>query len=125
MHNFLTQDGTPPAELRAAARKELAAYDTVTHRGPRPPPLSGRCRPGGFVVELGDEVVTTRGVVLATGLRDTLPDKPGLAGLFGTVAAHCPFCHGHEFAGRHVAILGAGRRGSCTWPGWSARSRRG
>jgi len=46
--------------------------------------------------------------VLATGVRDTLPDKPGLAELFGTVAAHCPFCHGHEFAGQHVA-LGARR----------------
>ena len=63
-----------------------------------------------FVVELGDEVITTRGVVLATGLRDTLPDKPGLAELFGTVAAHCPFCHGHEFAGQHVALLGAAPR---------------
>ena len=26
------------------------------------------------------------------------------------MAAHCPFCHGHEFAGQHVAILGAGPR---------------
>ena len=32
MHNVVTHDGTPPAEFRAAARKELAAYDTVTVR---------------------------------------------------------------------------------------------
>ena len=38
-------------------------------------------------------------------IRDS--DKPGLAALFGSVVAHCPFCHGHEFAGRHVGILGA------------------
>jgi len=109
LHNFLTHDGTPPGELRAAARKELGGYDTVSTRSAaatavRPLPT------GEFVVELGDEVITTRGVVLATGLRDTLPDKPGLAELFGTVAAHCPFCHGHEFAGRHVAFLGASPR---------------
>ena len=42
---------------------------------------------------------------------DTLPDKPGLAELFGSVVAHCPFCHGHEFAGRHVGILGAAGAG--------------
>ena len=28
MHNVVTHDGTPPAEFRAAAHKELAAYDT-------------------------------------------------------------------------------------------------
>jgi thioredoxin reductase len=109
MHNFLTHDGTPPAELRAAAQKELAGYDTVSTRSAVVTTV--RSLPsGGFAVELGDEVLTTRGIVLATGVRDTLPDKPGLAEIFGTVAAHCPFCHGHEFAGRHVAFLGAGPR---------------
>jgi thioredoxin reductase len=106
MHNFLGHDGTSPAELRAAARKDLAAYDTVTVRDDAATALT---RDGdGYRVELGDEVVRTRGVVLATGLRDSLPDKPGLAGLFGDVVAHCPFCHGHEFADRPVAVLGDG-----------------
>ena len=109
MHNFLTQDGTPPAEMRTIARKELAAYDTVSTRAAAATAVHSD-GPGRFRVELGDEVIATRGIVLATGLRDTLPDKPGLAALFGTVAAHCPFCHGHEYAGRHVAILGAGPR---------------
>ena len=29
MHNFATNDGTPPADFRASARKEIAAYETV------------------------------------------------------------------------------------------------
>lgn len=104
MHNVVTHDGRPPAEFRALARAELAAYDTVTVRDTS----ATQVRPhgGGFAVELDGETVTTRGLVLATGVRDTLPDKPGLAELFGGVVAHCPFCHGHEFADRHVAILG-------------------
>ncbi|UMG94302.1 NAD(P)/FAD-dependent oxidoreductase [Nocardioides sp. TF02-7] len=39
---------------------------------------------------------------------DTLPEVPGLEPLFGDVVAHCPFCHGFEFSGTPVAILGAG-----------------
>jgi thioredoxin reductase len=35
MHNFVTQDGTPPAEFRAAAREQLKAYDTVELRDAR------------------------------------------------------------------------------------------
>ena len=104
MHNFLGHDGTPPDELRAAARKDLAAYDTVTVRDAAV--ASVGVDGDGFRVVLGGEEITTRGLVLATGVRDTLPGVPGLAGLFGDVVAHCPFCHGHEFAGRRVAVLG-------------------
>jgi thioredoxin reductase len=41
-------------------------------------------------------------------MRDTLPAIPGLEPLFGTVAAVCPYCHGHELSGKHVAVLGSG-----------------
>ncbi|HEY0952707.1 NAD(P)/FAD-dependent oxidoreductase [Nocardioides sp.] len=104
MHNFLAHDGTPPAELRAAARTDLARYDTVTVRDTAAASVG---RDGdGFRVVVGDQEVTSRGLVLATGLRDTLPAVPGLGGLFGDVVAHCPFCHGHELAGTRVAVLG-------------------
>jgi len=104
MHNFLGHDDTSPAELRAAARTDLAAYDTVTVRDAAAASV-GR-DDDGFRVVLGDEEVTTRGLVLATGVRDTLPGVPGLPELFGDVVAHCPFCHGHELAGERVAVLG-------------------
>ena len=95
MHNFVTHDGTPPAEFRAAARAELAAYATVTVRETAASAVVPDC--AGFRVELGAEAggaasFTDRAVVLATGMRDTLPAIPGLEPLFGTVAAVCPYC---------------------------------
>ncbi|GAA1727220.1 hypothetical protein GCM10009809_23660 [Isoptericola hypogeus] len=106
VHNVLGFDGTPPAELRAAAHRTLAAYDTVTVR--RTTAHEAAARPdGGFVVRTDAGEVTARRLLLATGVRDELPATPGLADLFGTVAAHCPYCHGHEFAGTPVGILGA------------------
>lgn len=107
MQNFVTHDGRDPAEFRALAQADLAAYDTVTVRRDRAVAVSED--DGRFWVELADgSSLEARVLVLATGVRDTLPDKPGLTDLFGTVAAHCPFCHGHEYAGQHVALLGAG-----------------
>jgi thioredoxin reductase len=38
-------------------------------------------------------------------VRDELPAIPGLAEQWGRRVAHCPFCHGHEFAGRRIGIL--------------------
>ncbi|HWS37575.1 MAG TPA: NAD(P)/FAD-dependent oxidoreductase [Actinoplanes sp.] len=107
MHNFVTHDGRPPAEFRAAALADIAAYGTVRVLRDRVGTVTEA--DGVFTAGLdGGTTLRARRLLLATGLRDTLPGKPGLAGLFGTVAAHCPFCHGHEFAGQHVGLLGAG-----------------
>jgi thioredoxin reductase len=107
MHNFVTHDGRSPEEFRAAARRDLQPYATVEVRERRATQVSddgGRWR-----VTLDDTgTVVARRVVLATGLRDTLPDIPGLSDLWGDVVAHCPYCHGHELSGRHVGILGNG-----------------
>lgn len=114
VHNLLTRDGTPPAELRRLAHAELAAYPTVELRSARVSAIAdltdpGQAGPTAFRVYLEDgSSLTARRVVLATGVRDRLPDVPGLADLWGDLVAHCPFCHGHEFAGRRVAVLGAG-----------------
>ena len=106
LHNFITHDGRRPAEFRALAHADLAVYDTVTVRAAE----VSSVEPDGprFTVTSADGRQHARRVLLATGVRDTLPTVPGLQQLFGTVAAHCPFCHGHEYAGRPVALLGAG-----------------
>ena len=106
LHNFIGRDGAPPSELRAAAHRELASYPTVTLREARVAEVTPTG--DGFRVRLADDTtLATRLVLLATGLRDTLPTLPGLVELFGDVVAHCPYCHGHEFAGTPIGILGS------------------
>lgn len=103
MHNFLTLDGTDPSALRSSARSELARYADVEVRDIAATRVSGR--EGDFEVGLADgSTVRAARLLLATGVRDVLPDVPGMRELFGTVVAHCPFCHGHEFAGGRVVV---------------------
>ena len=109
MHNMIGADGAPPAEFRATARAELAAYDDVEIREAAATSVSGI--QDAFVVGLSDgSVVEGRRVILATGVADDLPDVPGLQDLWGTVAFSCPFCDGHEHAGKAIGILGAAPR---------------
>lgn len=108
-HNLVTNDGRDPAELRAIARAELAAYPTVEVRTAAVESVSGGL--GDFGVTLPDGTEHARRLVLATGMRDELPAVPGLAEQWGRKVAQCPFCHGHEFAGRRVAILVEGEHG--------------
>lgn len=101
-HNYATHDGIAPAEFRRLARADLAAYDTVEVREVSAERVE---QDGdGFGMLLGGVTERSAAVVLATGVRDALPDVPGLAGAWGKEIAHCPFCHGHEFAGGVVAL---------------------
>jgi len=106
MHNFLAHDGTPPAALREAARADLERYPTVELRDREVVTIDGEA--GSFLLRTADGgSVMARRVLLATGVADTLPDVAGLDALWGDAVAHCPYCHGHEFTGTPVGILGA------------------
>ena len=106
MHNFLGHDGTPPAALRAAARADVERYHTVTLVDREVTDISGTV--GAFRLDVADrDPVVVRRVILATGVRDSLPPVPGLQELFGDEVAHCPFCHGYEYADRPIGILGS------------------
>jgi thioredoxin reductase len=109
MHNVVATDGTPPAEFRATARAQLAEYADVEIRDVGAQRVTGSA--GSFTVTLADgssaEATT---VILATGIADDLPPVPGLQELWGTKAFSCPFCDGHEHAGRSIGILGPAPR---------------
>jgi thioredoxin reductase len=107
VHNFLTRDGTPPAQLRKLGREELAAYPTVRVK-------RGTCTAvhplddGGFHLDLSDGgTAAARRLLLATGLADELPGPRGVEALWGRSAVHCPYCHGYEYTGKPVAVIGA------------------
>lgn len=103
-HNLITHDGRSPEELRDLARKDLAAYPTVELRTGKVETVAADG--ADFVAVVDGETVRARTVVLATGLRDLLPDVPGLQEIWGVEAAQCPFCHGFEVADQPIAVLG-------------------
>ena len=103
VHGFLSQDGTPPAELRRIGRDQLKPYDVEFRIGKA---TDARKAGGGFEVTLdGSEVVACRKLILATGMVDVLPEIPGLLELWGRSAIHCPYCHGWEYRGRRWGFL--------------------
>ncbi len=101
MHGYLSRDGMPPAELLAVGRAELTSYgveliaDQVV------------AADRGFVVRLGGgRVLTARRLLIATGVRDELPDIPGVRERWGRDLLHCPYCHGWEVRDQPLGVLG-------------------
>ena len=50
-----------------------------------------------------------RRIVLAYGVRDKLPDIPGIEEYYGVSVFHCPDCDGYEITGKRVGIIGTGK----------------
>lgn len=104
-HNVFTRDGTPPTELLRIGREQLQPYDVTVREECA---IDARRTGDGFILRLESGEVRTRGLVLATGVRDRLPDLPGFQELWGQGVFHCPYCHGWEVAGQPLAIYARG-----------------
>jgi thioredoxin reductase len=121
-HGVFTRDGTPPGELLAEARAQLAAYPEVEFRPAEAVAAAGRS--GQFGVWLGDgALVEARKLLIASGLRDELPPIPGVAELWGTHVHACAYCHGYEERDRPLAVLAEGEAGLAAVAGLLALSR--
>jgi thioredoxin reductase len=101
MHGYLSRDGMSPADLLAAGRDEVAGYgvelvdDTVVAIAT------------GFVVRLaGGRELAARRMLVATGLRDEIPDIPGVVERWARDVLHCPYCHGWEVRDQPIGVLG-------------------
>ncbi len=104
VHYFFTRDGVPPDELLRIGREQLEPYTGVEVRETKATKAAGS--DGDFEVTLADgTAVVTRKLLLATGVHDELPERPGFRELWGRGVYHCPYCHGWEVRDRPLAVL--------------------
>ena len=105
MHGYLSRDGFSPAQLLAVGRREVVGYGGQLTNGRVTELLYDG--PLGFRALLEDgSCLRARKVLVATGLRDQLPDVPGLAERWARDVLHCPYCHGYEVSGRRLGVVG-------------------
>lgn len=106
-HGFLGQDGVPPGEIAANARRQLETYPTLTWLDGRAEAVSGQV--DSFTVTTAEgELHQGRRILLATGVADQLPPVAGLAKRWGKAVFHCPYCHGYEIGQGRIGIIGTG-----------------
>lgn len=108
-HNFLSQDGNKPGEILKIGKEQLAAYNSVTYHY-------------GFVVNAkktnaifsvttdNEKVFTAKKIIIATGIKDLLPNIQGFSSCWGISVIHCPYCHGYEYKNKKTAIIANGDR---------------
>jgi len=110
LHGYFTRDGCPPQELLAAGRRELAQYGVEQGSGRV---VAVARAGGGFHVRLEDgRRLSSRRILIATGVQDRLPAIDGADACYGVSLFHCPYCDGWERRNQRLAVYGRGQSGA-------------
>ena len=106
-HNFITHDGSTPASIAEAAKKQVLSYPGVEF-------ISGKA----IAAKKNDDLFEvhiesgasfhSKKLLLTTGLKDLMPAIEGFGECWGISVLHCPYCHGYEVHGKKLAIIANG-----------------
>jgi thioredoxin reductase len=104
-YGFITRDGTAPDDLVDLARRDLEPYDVTFHDGTAE---DAQGDPDAWsITTSGGGTVRGRHVVVATGLRDVLPEIGRAREAWGRGLLQCPYCHGWEVRDQALGVLGS------------------
>jgi len=104
-HGYLGNDPTSPDELRAAAHRDLARYDSVRVVADRVTTVTADG--DAFTVQLQQAGrMTFSRLILATGVADQFPSVSRFFDHYGRSVFHCPSCDGYETRGEPVVVIG-------------------
>jgi thioredoxin reductase len=107
IHGFLGYYSIAPSELLARGRAEAQAFGAEICAC-----TAQRIERSGDVFEVITNIGTMRArrIALAYGVRDLLPDIPGIEEYYGGSVFHCPDCDGYEVTGKRVGVVGWGTK---------------
>jgi thioredoxin reductase len=109
-HNFLTNDGINPFEIRQKAKEQLAKYPTVHFLADTVVDVQPEQDNFTVITKEGTKI-NAKKLVFATGIIDTIPNIEGFGKCWGISIFHCPYCHGYEVKNKKLGVLGNGDLG--------------
>ncbi len=106
-HGFLGLDGYSPSAIKEKTWQQLQAYESVTIIEDKVIDINKEVQ--GFSVKINNgETIACKKIILATGLKDELPDIKGVKARWGKTVIHCPYCHGYELRNRSLGVIATG-----------------
>jgi thioredoxin reductase len=105
-NGYLSRDGSNPKEFLAISREQLRRYETVEFREAVVADVSRGQERFTAVLESGERL-SSRTLLLATGLVDELPQIENFRQFYGKTAHSCPYCDGWEVRRQPLAVTGA------------------
>jgi thioredoxin reductase len=113
VHGFLGHHGILPTELLARGQNEVTTHgghvlEACVTRVERT--AQDHFKVHAATETFGEQCFEAENLILATGLRDSLPDCRGFREFYGRSVHHCPDCDAFEHSGQRIVVLGSGER---------------
>ena len=102
--SFLTRDGIEPRELRRIAHEEISHYPSVTLKEAHVTSVERNGASLRLTVQ-GGETVEAKTVILATGLKETLPQIKNIHDFYGKSLSGCAWCDGWELRDKALVLI--------------------
>jgi thioredoxin reductase len=110
IHNYLTRDDILPADFLKTAHKEINKYGVqIAHIEILHAEKSSQ---GIFEVkDSKQKIYYAKKLLVATGLKDNIPNIPGIESLYGQSVFHCPYCDAWEVRDKIIGIYAKNKNG--------------
>ncbi|EAW14752.1 NAD(P)/FAD-dependent oxidoreductase [Aspergillus clavatus NRRL 1] len=110
MHDVIGNDGAVPSAFRGLAREQISHYNQTTFIDKKVDTVTivtdEHSNSTYFSASVAGASYTARKLILGTGMKDILPDTPGLEEAWGMGVYWCPWCDGWEHRDQPFGILG-------------------
>ena len=108
-HGFITRDGIKPKEFREIAHKELGRYPSIIYAKREVTSVIKNNKNDKPSFELltseNDERYQSKTIIIATGLKDVLPNIENISDYYGKSLFHCPYCDGYELRDKPLVVI--------------------
>lgn len=104
-HAFLTRDGIKPEDFREKGRQDLLKYPSISIKNDRIISMVKLPDDSFEMTTYSGVNIHTKNIVLATGLKETLPTVKNIEHYYGTSIFSCPFCDGWEMKDRSLILI--------------------
>ncbi|MDM5319087.1 NAD(P)/FAD-dependent oxidoreductase [Bacillus altitudinis] len=103
-HGFITNDGMTPFEIRQAGEADLQNYPNIQIKRSRMVEIQNNEDKFALLTQEGERFEAKK-IILATGLKDILPEMKGIHEVYGKTLFSCPFCDGWELKDKPLALI--------------------
>ena len=111
IHNYLTRDDIGPGEFLEIARHEIKKYNVKLNKSEIINIIKSK-KNFFKVVDKKGQFYFSRKLLIATGLRDNLPELDGLPEMYGKSIFHCPYCDGWEVRNKKIGVYAKNKNGT-------------
>jgi len=104
-HGFITRDGVSPSEFRDFAHQDISKYPSVQVEKVKIVEVKKESSSIFRLTTQEGKTFLSRKVMLATGLKESLPNVKGIREYYGKSLFSCPYCDGWELRDQPLVLI--------------------